>query len=93
MNNHEDKKDAWSPTSWKAFPIHQQPEYDDAEALQNALNKVRALPPIVHEKEIEKLKENLARACEGKMFLLQVGIFCLIHLDCSDQLKPDTFSH
>lgn len=62
----------WTPLSWKEYPIKQQPEYDDPVALDRALNKVRALPPIVHMHEVDLLKENLARACEGKAFLLQV---------------------
>ena len=62
----------WTPDSWKALPIKQQPEYEDKEALAKALAKVQKLPPIVHQMEIEKLKTYLAQACEGKMFLLQV---------------------
>jgi 3-deoxy-7-phosphoheptulonate synthase len=62
----------WTPESWKALPIKQQPEYEDKEALAKALAKVQKLPPIVHQMEIEKLKTYLAQACEGKMFLLQV---------------------
>jgi len=73
----------WSPVSWKEHPIQQQPEYEDQAALEQALNKVRALPPIVHEKEIGTLKENLARACEGKMFLLQGG-------DCAERFEDCT---
>lgn len=62
----------WSTLSWKNFPIKQQPEYDDPVAVEKALKKLRALPPIVHLQEVETLKRNLARACEGKAFLLQV---------------------
>ncbi|ELR24167.1 Phospho2-dehydro-3-deoxyheptonate aldolase [Acanthamoeba castellanii str. Neff] len=68
----------WTPESWKALPIKQQPEYEDNEALAKALAKVQKLPPIVHQMEIEKLKTYLAQACEGKMFLLQGG-------DCAER--------
>lgn len=70
--NRREMDHAWTPTSWRSLPIKQQPEYEDKEALAQALAKVKKLPPIVHQMEIEKLKSCLAQACEGKMFLLQV---------------------
>lgn len=69
---------SWTPDSYKALPIKQQPEYEDEAALATALAKVEKLPPIVHQMEIEKLKSYLALACEGKMFLLQGG-------DCAER--------
>lgn len=63
----------WTRTSWRTKPIKQQPEYKDQEALTRALAKVSQLPPLVHVKEIEALKERLAAAAEGKMFLIQVS--------------------
>jgi len=72
LSNDPSERPEWSPLSWQKYPIKQQPEYDDQAAVERALNKVRALPPIVHQHEVDLLKQNLARACEGKAFLLQV---------------------
>lgn len=62
----------WSPSSWKQFPIKQQPVYSSSEAVEKALAKVQALPPLVHAREIEQLKTHLAGAAAGRSFLLQV---------------------
>jgi len=73
----------WSPSSWKEYPIRQQPTYSNTSALNKALAKVQALPPLVHAKEIEQLKSHLANAAKGKSFLLQGGDCAERFLDCS----------
>jgi 3-deoxy-7-phosphoheptulonate synthase len=65
----------WTPASWRAFPIKQQPEYKDPIALERALKKVESLPPIIHVNEVKQLKADLAAACNGTKFLLQVRPF------------------
>lgn len=50
---------SWRPDSYKALPVRQQPKYKDRAALDAALAKVRALPPLVAVHEVEKLRENL----------------------------------
>lgn len=63
----------WSPSSWRAKPMKQCPEYPDIDALRKATAELDRLPPIVHAHEINKLKENLKDVAEGKAFLLQGG--------------------
>ena len=78
--------DSWSPSSWQKKSVSQQPEYPDADHLQDALRRLAKLPPLVTSWEIESLKEQLADAAEGKAFLLQGG-------DCSesfDNCDPDS---
>lgn len=65
--------ETWTPSSWKTKEILQQPEYKDKEALKDVLDKVHALPPIVHYQEIDALKKELAKAGRGESFLLQVS--------------------
>jgi len=65
---------AWTPSSWKSKPILQQPVYENQDHLNSALAKIRALPPLVHPKEVSRLKESLAKAGRGELFLLQVTI-------------------
>ncbi|PRP77420.1 hypothetical protein PROFUN_14273 [Planoprotostelium fungivorum] len=81
----------WSPESWKTFPIKQQPDYADPEAVKKAVSKVRQLPPLVHHKEIRSLKNYLAKAAQGKAFLLQGGDCAERFIDCSQKPIEDKF--
>ncbi|KAK3987050.1 putative phospho-2-dehydro-3-deoxyheptonate aldolase [Cladorrhinum sp. PSN332] len=63
----------WTPESWRSKPVKQCPEYPDEAALQKSLAELRKLPPIVHPREIIKLKEHLRDVAQGKAFLLQGG--------------------
>ena len=69
----------WTPASWQQKVVLQQPNYIDDAELQNALQRLAKLPPLVTSWEIESLKGQLAEAAEGKAFLLQGG-------DCSESL-------
>lgn len=62
----------WSPSSWRQFKILQQPVYEDLNKLEATLSKLHSLPPLVHPKEVDRLKESLAKAGRGEIFLLQV---------------------
>lgn len=63
----------WTPTSWRNFPIQQQPQYSDAEALNRVEQQLGNLPPLVFAGEARALKRQLAEATQGKAFLLQGG--------------------
>lgn len=73
----------WTPDSWRARPIQQQPLWPDADALQNTLDEVRALPPLVNHGEVDTLRAHLAEAARGKAFLLQGG-------DCAERFADCT---
>ncbi len=60
-------------SSWRNFPIRQQPVYPDVEALQAAEAQLRAMPPLVFAQEIRDLKQSLAQVAHGQGFLLQGG--------------------
>ena len=76
---------AWSPQTWREFPIQQQPEYADADAVESALGVVRALPPLVSAGEVRALREHLARVEMGRAYLLQGGDCAERFLDCSQE--------
>ncbi|PSQ64517.1 MAG: 3-deoxy-7-phosphoheptulonate synthase class II, partial [Bacteroidetes bacterium QH_1_61_8] len=59
----------WSPHSWRATEALQQPTYPDEEELEEALDYVSGLPPLVTSWEVENLKEELGRAARGERFL------------------------
>jgi len=70
----------WSPSSWRAHPIVQQPVYRDAAAVAEALATVAGLPPLVAPGEVDALRAHLALAAKGKAFLLQGG-------DCAERFQ------
>jgi 3-deoxy-7-phosphoheptulonate synthase len=68
---------------WRRQPAAQQPDWPDAGALEDALDEIRALPPLVFAGEARSLTESLAAAHEGNAFLLVAG-------DCAESF--DRFS-
>ena len=62
-----------SPSSWRNFPIKQQPTYPDQAQLTRVEEKLRGLPPLVFAQEIRDLKANLAEVSAGRGLLLQGG--------------------
>jgi 3-deoxy-7-phosphoheptulonate synthase len=73
----------WSPQSWRDHPAAQQPDWPDADALERALDELRAVPPLVFAGEARNLRHSLAEAAEGRAFVLQAG-------DCAESF--DAFS-
>ena len=63
----------WTPNGWKTKPALQQPVYPDADALENVLEQLAALPPIVVSWEVDQLRHRLAAAQRGEAFVLQGG--------------------
>jgi len=76
-------REDWSPSTWQTREILQQPEYSNNEALAAALRKVHSLPPVVHYQEVDELKNKLAQAGRGELFLLQGG-------DCAERFQDCT---
>lgn len=68
------------PSSWRKFPIGQQPVYPDQDHLKAVEDQLRDLPPLVFAQEIRDLKSNLANVASGKGFLLQGG-------DCAESFN------
>jgi 3-deoxy-7-phosphoheptulonate synthase len=73
----------WSPQSWRKAPAAQQPRWPDADAVEQALSAVRALPPLVSAGEVLRLRAQLAEAAAGKRFVLQGG-------DCAERFGECT---
>ncbi len=70
----------WSPASWRSKPITQQVVYPDRDALEQTLDSLAKLPPLVTSWEVETLKRQLAQAARGERFLLQGG-------DCAESFR------
>jgi 3-deoxy-7-phosphoheptulonate synthase len=76
----------WSPTSWRTRKVAQEVTYEDLDALEATLAKLRVLPPLATSWEIERLKGQLAEAQEGKRFVLQGGDCAESFDDCTSAL-------
>ncbi len=74
---------AWSPDSWRNFPVRQMPVYEDPAALEAAEARLRRYPPLVFAGEARRLKTALARVADGSAFLLQGG-------DCAESFADFT---
>ncbi len=73
----------WTPTSWRAYPALQQPEYPDPHHYEAVLRTIRAYPPLVSPGEVDKLKQHIAEAGAGKRFILQGGDCAERFIDCN----------
>jgi 3-deoxy-7-phosphoheptulonate synthase len=71
---------SWSPSSWRDFPIKQQPTYQDLELLKSVEAELASYPPLIFAGEARNLKEDLARVGRGEAFLLQGG-------DCAESFS------
>lgn len=74
----------WTPSSWKDFPVKQQPQYKDLEELGRALETLKGYPPLVFAGEVEALKRQLSATEKGESFLLQGGDCAERFLDCNE---------
>ncbi len=63
----------WNPSSWRDFPIKQQPTYQDLEKLKKVESELATYPPLIFAEEARKLRSQLADVVQGKAFLLQGG--------------------
>lgn len=72
-NTSPETQASWSKSSWRDFPIQQQPDYADAALVQKTEDTLASYPPLTSPGEAEQLKAELAQVCEGKAFLLQGG--------------------
>ena len=70
----------WTPSSWRNFPIKQQPTYQDQELLKKIEEELSSYPPLIFAGEARNLKEKLAKAGRGEAFLLQGG-------DCAESFS------
>ncbi|RTE87262.1 MULTISPECIES: class II 3-deoxy-7-phosphoheptulonate synthase [Gammaproteobacteria] len=82
---------SWSPSSWRNFPVKQQPEYPDMGALASVESQLKSFPPLVFAEEIRQLQSHLGQVSQGKAFLLQGGDCAESFLDFTAPKIRDTF--
>jgi 3-deoxy-7-phosphoheptulonate synthase len=64
----------------------QKVDYPDPRALEEAVERLSRLPPLVTSWEVETLKGQLAEAARGERFLLQGGDCCETFDDCRSEV-------
>ncbi len=75
----------WHPTSWQRKPVKQMPSYPDSVAVEDTVQRLAMLPPLVTSWEIERLKKQLAEAARGERFLLQGGACAETFRSCESE--------
>lgn len=78
----------WTPDSFRTRLQAQQVVYPDRDAVDRAVAKLRALPPLVTSFEIERLRAQIIEAQQGRRFLLWGG-------DCAERIddcRPDAIT-
>jgi 3-deoxy-7-phosphoheptulonate synthase len=74
---------SWTPSTWRARPAAQQPEWPDEGALDDVLKRLSTLPPLVFAGEVRQLTSTLGEVAAGRAFLLQAG-------DCAESFEAFT---
>lgn len=70
-------------SSWRKYPIEQQPEWPDRAKLNAVITQLNKLPSLVFSGETRKLINNLSQIDKGKSFVLQVGNCAETFDDCN----------
>jgi 3-deoxy-7-phosphoheptulonate synthase len=73
----------WEPESWRTHAAAHQPDWPDATELQQVLDELRRMPPLVFAGEARSLRESLAAVSRGEGFLLHAG-------DCAESFAEFT---
>ena len=81
----------WTPDSWRGLPVSQLPTYPDAARLAATEARLRRYPPLVFAGEARRLTASLARATDGRGFVLQGGDCAESFHDFTADIIRDTF--
>jgi len=63
----------WSKFSWKNYVSQQQPKWPDNKEYKKIINEISTYPPLIFSEEAKILKKYLAKASDGKNFVIQGG--------------------
>jgi 3-deoxy-7-phosphoheptulonate synthase len=74
------KNPTWNKSSWRSYPISQQPKWPETDVCKEIVEKLSKLPALVYAGETRALKQQLAEAAKGNCFVLQCG-------DCSEDFS------
>lgn len=75
----------WSLQSWQQFNYLQAAKYSDEQLLNQVVDQLSLLPPLVTSGEIQRLKHQIARAGRKEAFILQGGDCAESFNDCRSE--------
>lgn len=81
----------WTRQSWRNCPIRQVPTYPDNQKLASVEARLSSFPPLVFAGEVRHLQAHLARAAQGRAFVLQGGDCAESFSDFTANIIRDTF--
>jgi 3-deoxy-7-phosphoheptulonate synthase len=76
----------WSPVSWQQFSYQQAANYPEEKQLEQIVEQLSVLPPLVTSGEIKNLKQAIAQAGRGEAFILQGGDCAESFNDCRSDI-------
>ena len=65
---------SWSPTSWQHHLYEQSANYPDQAKLEQVVQQLSQLPPLVTSSEIDRLKHSIASAGRVRRLFYKAGI-------------------
>ena len=77
---------SWSPTSWQKCHYDQAVQYPDEKQLTQIVSQLSKLPPLVTFGEVNRLKQLIALAGQGRAFILQGGDCAESFNDCREDV-------
>jgi 3-deoxy-7-phosphoheptulonate synthase len=84
QKNSSSKVLPWQPSSWRERPAQQAVAYPDPRALAEVLAELARRPPLVASGEVDELQAQIARAAQGRAFILQGGDCVERFIDCDE---------
>ena len=76
----------WSLDSWKRYIYSQSATYRNVDQLNQVVDQLSLVPPLVTSGEIVRLRKELARAGRGEAFILQGGDCAELFKDCRSEI-------
>ena len=62
-------ENSWTPESWQKLTAEQQPDWENNKDYLKVLSEIADYPPLVFAGEVAALKQQLADAAKGNVFL------------------------
>ncbi len=81
--NHQNR---WTPSSWRNYPIQQQPSYGDIVSVEATEKYISTLPGVARLDEIENLRSSIEQAQLGEAFIIQGGDCAERFMDCREDV-------
>ena len=81
----------WNPETWQQKPVLQAVTYPNDRELQQTLQQLAHMPPLVTDFEITSLRQELSKAETGAAFILQGGDCCEQFSDCTPNAVLNKF--